>query len=177
MIVYLDFDSDGDPDILIGSLDGPDRIMVNDGEGRLSLLDDPFGEAHRTTGTLALAVADLNGAARLDVVEAQGEAAFDERIYIGSGIAPDTAPPIVNGSVVIAGTIHARIHDNKSPTVPHDLQEFFVEGKSAKLDMQWYGEYLWRIEIPEPGDYRVCATDAAGNTACSELLTVQAVAP
>jgi len=37
--------------------------------------------------------------------------------------------------------------------------------------MQWYGDYLWRATIDEPptGDlnYKVCATDAAGNEACA----------
>jgi MYXO-CTERM domain-containing protein len=35
--------------------------------------------------------------------------------------------------------------------------------------MQWYGEFLWRADLPAPGSYtyRVCATDAAGNAGCS----------
>jgi hypothetical protein len=39
--------------------------------------------------------------------------------------------------------------------------------------MQWYGEYLWRTQTLTPGAYRVCATDAAGNRACSEPITVE----
>jgi hypothetical protein len=37
--------------------------------------------------------------------------------------------------------------------------------------MRWYGEYLWRVDMPlqftESTPFRVCATDAAGNTACA----------
>jgi hypothetical protein len=37
--------------------------------------------------------------------------------------------------------------------------------------MHWYGEYLWRVEMPAgfttATDYKVCATDAAGNTTCT----------
>ena len=37
--------------------------------------------------------------------------------------------------------------------------------------MVWYGEYLWRSDLagaPRQG-LRVCAIDAAGNEACSEV--------
>ena len=34
MTAFLDFDSDGDADLLIGSLDGPDRVLMNDGSGK-----------------------------------------------------------------------------------------------------------------------------------------------
>ena len=37
--------------------------------------------------------------------------------------------------------------------------------------MKWYGEYLWAADMPAPFDastpFKVCATDAAGNTACA----------
>ena len=37
-IVFLDYDSDGDPDFLISSLTGEDRLLVNDGKGKFNLL-------------------------------------------------------------------------------------------------------------------------------------------
>ena len=37
--------------------------------------------------------------------------------------------------------------------------------------MRWYGEYLWAADwpadLPPATPYRVCAADAAGNTACA----------
>jgi hypothetical protein len=37
--------------------------------------------------------------------------------------------------------------------------------------MRWSGEYLWRADwpadVPLSVEYRVCATDAAGNAACA----------
>ena len=37
--------------------------------------------------------------------------------------------------------------------------------------MRWYGEYLWAADwpadLPPATPFRVCATDAAGNTACA----------
>jgi hypothetical protein len=45
--------------------------------------------------------------------------------------------------------------------------------------MRWYGEYLWTAEwpsdIPAVTPYRVCATDAAGNAACSGASGVSAL--
>ena len=173
VVTILDHDSDGDADFLIGSLDGPDRLLVNDGSGQLTLttaiLDgDPTG------GTLGLAVADLNADGRLDVVMAQGEVSSseDERVYLGAAILPDTAAPHITGVATAARTLHARIHDNKSPSVASDWEQVVVEGNGQTIPMQWYGEYLWRAAVTDPGDYRVCATDAAGNHACSAVTSV-----
>jgi hypothetical protein len=43
--------------------------------------------------------------------------------------------------------------------------------------MQWYGEYLWRA-VPAKAaagaaSYQVCATDAAGNQACSSAFSIE----
>ncbi|HXQ34323.1 MAG TPA: hypothetical protein VN843_09940, partial [Anaerolineales bacterium] len=71
--------------------------------------------------------------------------------------------------------IRARIHDNKSPTMPQDWQSVVLrwttDGQTEEVPMQWYGEYLWRGTIDEPPasgfTYQVCAADAAGNETCS----------
>lgn len=175
VIVYLDYDSDGDADLLVGSLTGPDRLMVNDGTGHLTAVPEALrasGSGSPTLGTLGLAVADLDGDDRLDIVEAQGEMADAEKIYLGDTIPPDTAPPAITGVTATDGTIHARIHDNKSPTIPADWEQVTVDGPAGSIDMQWYGEYLWRAPAAQPGTYRVCATDAAGNQACADPVTI-----
>ena len=71
--------------------------------------------------------------------------------------------------------IRARVHDNKSPTMPHDWRRVELRwsagGQTHEKPMQWYGEYLWSAKIDNPPDeelsYEVCATDAAGNQACA----------
>ena len=77
MVVFLDFDSDGDADFLIGSLDGPDRLLINDGSGHLKVSYLVF-KTPITSGMLGIAVADLNGDHKLDVVDAQGENSVEE---------------------------------------------------------------------------------------------------
>ena len=91
VVVGLDVESDGDADFVVGSLDGPDRLLVNDGTGRLTLADEVFDSAP-SRGTLGMAVADLDGDGLLDVVEAQGEAPGyeSERVYFGTDVLAPT---------------------------------------------------------------------------------------
>ena len=182
MTAFLDFDSDGDADRLIGSLDGPDRLLINDGSGKLKLVNRTKSVLGDTSGTLGIAVADLNGDCKLDVAEAQGEGAWPEKVYLGKNIPADTASPVITEVEKVASSgadrplqIRARVHDNKSPTKPHDWRSVVLrwttDGKTQQTPMRWYGEYLWRGTVDEPptGDfsYEVCATDAAGNEACA----------
>jgi hypothetical protein len=181
MAAFLDVDSDGDADFVVGSLSGPDRLLINDGRGRLQVRLDVFDGAP-TPGTLALALADLDADGRLDAVQGQGEhpTAVDERVFFGRGLAPDSAPPsitMVSASPPGAGrrVVRARVHDRKSPSLPFEWKSVEVEWTTPagqrRQAMRWYGEYLWRADwpadVPPQSKYRVCATDAAGNAACS----------
>jgi len=179
MVAFLDYDSDGDADFIVGSLSGPDRLLINDGHGHLSVALDVF-DGEPTPGTLGIALADLDGDGRLDVVQGQGEnpKAIDERVFSGRGLKPDTAAPSVTmvGTREVAGrtVIHARVHDRKSPSLATEWTRVNVEWTTPsgrrEAPMQWYGEYLWRADWPSDiaraATYRVCATDAAGNSAC-----------
>jgi hypothetical protein len=182
MAAFLDFDSDGDADLLIGSLDEPDRLLLNDGTGKLKLVNRTKPILSDTAGTLGIAVADLNSDRKLDVVQSQGENDFPEKVYLGKNIPADTGPPVVTQVEKVSASeadqpieIRARVHDNKSPTMPHDwrsvVMHYTSDGQTQQTPMHWYGEYLWRGTIDEPpsGDfsYRVCATDAAGNKSCA----------
>jgi FG-GAP-like repeat len=184
LAVMLDYDSDGDPDVLVASLSGPDRMLINDGMGHLRLDMDFLNSftGDPTHGTLGIGVADLNGDHKLDVVQSQGEVPgyVDERVFLGKNIKVDTAPPVIamveranlSGPTI---QIRARVHDNKSPTMPHDWRSvalrWTTDGHTREIPMRWYGEYLWRATVDQPGSgsarYQVCATDAAGNEACS----------
>lgn len=180
MVAFLDYDSDGDADFLIGSLSGPDRLLINDGHGHLTVAPNVF-DGEPTPGTLAIALADLDGDGRMDVVQAQGEheTAVQEKVYSGHGLRPDTAPPSVSmvglTQRLSRSVVRARVHDRKSPSLATDWKSVTVEwalpGGLRVVPMHWYGEYLWSADWPagvEPTvPYRVCATDAAGLTTCA----------
>lgn len=183
MVAFVDFDSDGDADFLIASLDGPDRLLVNDGSGRFRA-GAPVFAGDPTRGTLGIALADLDGDHRLDVVHAQGEVAtaLDDKVFFGRALAPDTAAPAIGavqarfvGPARTLVDVRVRVHDRKSPCMPHDwravLLRCTVDGAETTLPLVWYGEYLWRAVVPMASGQSlqlvVEATDAAGNTARS----------
>jgi hypothetical protein len=169
VVVALDIESDGDADFLIGSLDGPDRLLVNDGSGALTMHDDVFF-ALSSGGTLGMAVADLNGDDRPDVVESQGEVPGheDERVYLATDVVPaDTAAPIIRWEF-LGGSIVARVHDNRTPNSAHDWRSVIVRWTGGEAPMTWYGENLFRARVAaDVDDVEVCATDAAGNETCT----------
>lgn len=173
VVVALDVESDGDADFLVGSLDGADRLLVNDGSGHLTVADEVF-DAVPSEGTLGMAVADLNGDGRLDAVESQGEAPGfeDERVYLATkALARDTAPPVVVARLVGRDVV-ARVHDNLTPNAPHEWQEVTAWWDDGERSLTWYGENLFTAQVPsDAGGAEVCATDAAGNETCAPVET------
>lgn len=189
MVAFLDCDSDGDADFLIGSLDGPDRLLVNDGAGHFAAAAPVFA-GDPTHGTLGIALADLDGDGRLDVVHAQGEvkSALADKVFFGKSIAPDTADPWIgplgvepNHALGGGLVVRVRVHDRKSPCMPHDWRRVSLQWTkdevAHEVPLAWYGEYLWRADLTGLGKGRVALTviavDAAGNEAHSPTAHVE----
>ena len=185
MVAFLDVDSDGDADFVIAGLFGnDDRLILNDGSGHLSLQAGAFAPAD-SSGSLGIAVADLDGDHKIDVAFSEGESNEDaDRVFLATQVPVDTAGPKVSIVAALgdpaALVVRARVHDNKTPIMPHDFSEVVVElsggGEPTKLPMTWYGEALWRAPLAgQRGAHdsaRVCATDAAGNQTCSAAIPI-----
>jgi hypothetical protein len=169
MVAFLDADSDGDADFLIGSLSGPERLHLNDGSGRFQVRTGVVG-GEETPGTLGLALADLDSDGRLDLVQSQGEhkTATAEKVYLGKGLAQDTSKPVISMISSEGYLVRAGVHDFKTPNRPEDWAEVVVESNGGKTPMTWYGENLFFARLASaPASFRICATDRAGNRTCS----------
>lgn len=177
-IIFLDYDSDGDPDFLVSSLTGEDRLLENNGAGHFKLLQ-PVLKGTPTPLTLSMVLGDINNDKKLDIIMGQGEGkdGIEERIFIGRNSAPDTAAPVIshyelteqkeNGTT----TIKARIHDNKSPNMPQDWNSLhvLVDDMPTPISMTWYGENLWYASFSTPikkNNVAICATDHNDNKTC-----------
>lgn len=168
MVAFLDFESDGDADFVIAGLFGnDDRLLLNSGDGHLSLDAAAFVPAS-TSGTLGIAVADLNADHKIDVVLSEGESPMNkDRVFFGVDVPVDTAPPRISLVTLDGDEVRARVHDNKTPVMPHDFTKVVVRDGGVDTPMRWYGEALWIGSGSMNG--QVCAVDAAGNEACAAL--------
>jgi hypothetical protein len=172
-MVWLDVDNDDDADVVIGTLDGTttrDRLLLNDGTGKFTLAPDA-ATPKDTSGTLGVAIADLDEDGRLDLVQGQGEVADADKVQLGGAmVALDTQPPVIRVQAEpFHNIVRAFIHDRVAPSHPHDFKSVVVKIGNDVIPMKWYGPMMWRAELPlEPSttEYQVCATDRAGNEKC-----------
>lgn len=175
-VVFLDYDSDGDPDFLLSSLTGEDRLLVNNGTGQFELMQ-PVLSGTPTPLTLSMVLGDINNDQRMDIIMGQGEGSegIEERIFIGKDIEKDTAPPIISNWKITEGgkgqsIVMARIHDHKSPNMPQDWKSILLNNENGDtIQMEWYGENLWTAAVSATKGLTLCATDYCGNTTCKTL--------
>lgn len=185
-VVCADVDGDGDLDAVIPSLTGNERVLMNDGSGVFAAVTDAFPAV--SDATLWIDFGDLDGDHRLDAVTGQGEAgSYLNRLYRGLAAQPaDDDPPVFRAVEAVAsvppgGTLRVRFaaQDASVTDVGPRLSgagpwmEWTVDGVAQPDAVAVFsGGDLFRATAgPLPsgraGTYRVCATDAAGNSSCS----------
>ena len=179
---FIDFDNDGDLDLLVAALGGPDRIYRNSGTGTFTQVTTGVLPSI-TDSSLDIKVGDLTGDGKPDIVTAQGESgAFQNRIYINTGPSDTIAPniklveqvpskgggPFVVRTEVFDGTTSDRGFDDKGVFLVYTVNG----AKPRTVAMAWSGNSLWRGVIPVQPPcatvrYFVRAVDASNNVANS----------
>ena len=182
--VLLDVDNDGDADMLVASLSGPDRLLLNDGTGHFTLA---AGSAtpNDTPGSLGIAVGDLDGDGRLDVVQAQGEVAFPEKVQLATSAGRDrhrAAGRRASSSVADRRRASARASTIiRARRASHDWQRSCgsTAGGTEVDDALVRRVPVERRRCPPSwrSRYQVCATDRRGNMACSADAAISVGAP
>ena len=182
---FIDFDNDGDLDLLIAALGGPDRIYRNNGLGTFTQVTTGVLPAI-TDSSLDIKVGDVTGDGKPDIITAQGESgSFQNRIYVNTGPADTVKPtiklveqapsrtlgPWVIRTEVFDGTTSDRGYDDDGVFLVYTVNG----GKQQTIEMLWSGNSLWRGVIPAglPAcatvEYFVRAHDVSGNFANSPV--------
>ena len=179
---FIDYDNDGDLDMLVAALGAADRMYRNNGTGTFTQVTSGVLPT-LADSSLDVKVGDLTGDGKPDIVTAQGESgSFQNRIYVNTGPADTIAPniklveqvpsrqagPFAVRAEVVDGTTSDRGYDDRGVFLVYSVDG----GKPRTVTMAWSGNGLWRGVIPAQGacahvEYHVRALDASGNAASS----------
>lgn len=172
LIACVDFDDDGDFDILIGALNARERVFRNDGSGNFTPVSNAFDGPQDPT--LWLELGDVNGDNRLDVFTVQGEQPGGERdrVYFGTADrAADSKPPTVRigEDVTLSPTeetvVRFALSDNATTDEGARLSKVFVLVGATEVPARYMGGDLYRAVLPASDEtsFKICAVDLAGN--------------
>jgi hypothetical protein len=175
--VFLDWDNDGDLDLMVGRLGGTqERTYTNNGLGIFTLVTNVM--PNQGDSTLDIKAGDLDGDGDYDIVTAQGESgAFQNRIYINNGPADTTppmivdtedAPPVTEEGYVIRVLILDSMSSDRNFFDKGIFLNYSLDGGATEqVEMVHSGGQVYRGVLPcsldGSVDYFVTAFDANNN--------------
>ena len=149
-----DFDNDGHPDLFVGCLRGSNRYYRNNGDGTFTDQTAAVGLTGKVSNTQAVAVADLNGDGKLDLI--LGNEGQDSVLLFGNKDLPNKATPLVvhvpggSGAVRVTGN---GVQLARAPS-----------GGAGRGQPDLAPRFVLR-----PGTYQVEVKDSAGKTQKKEV--------
>ena len=156
-----DFDNDGHPDLLIGCLRGPNRLLRNRGDGTFEDFTDRIGLGQRIFNSQAVCLLDLNNDGALDVVfNNEGQ---ESCVLLGN---PAGAAKRVPVTLTIAG---------KTGIIGSRVRVLDKQGKLRGMQQISGGDGRGGQRVPlarfalEPGIYRVEVRYSSGLTRGREI--------
>lgn len=81
--VFADFDQDGDQDVFYQNLDGPGKLLFNDGKGNFTDVSAARGISSSNFDTKAVTILDVEGDNDIDILVINGTA--EHKLYINNG--------------------------------------------------------------------------------------------
>ena len=180
----IDYDNDGDLDIIISNFSGANRLYRNDTAGAGLVFADVTEELPVVPGTISMDidVSDFDNDGDYDFLEAN-DVNKPNRFYTNITQIPDTHAARVDKVEAVAGgaattgtdMVRAQVYDNAPyyfKYFNHTAIEVEVDGVALPdLKMRSSGGQIFRGELPANlvGDvtYRVSSTDPYGNTGTS----------
>ncbi len=97
---FADVDGDGDLDLFVNALGGPNTLYLNDGTGRFTDATDESGLAS-TMGSMSLALADIDGDTDLDLYVVNNKVATVQDLFPPDSLRPSNLYRTVDGQLEI----------------------------------------------------------------------------
>lgn len=187
---FIDFDDDGDLDVIIAADAGQEQLFVNQGFASGGVLvSDPTLLPVDTTNSLGVDVADLDNDGDFDAMVANDEGVANVYLENVTQSADTRAPRLAyleqapdRAAGPAPTVVRVHVYDNQpsylSAFDPAVLEITVSGSPEFSVPMRWSGGQVLRGEIPGALagtiGYRVRVTDKAGNSTVTAVLSYAA---